>query len=62
MDVTNLFESEDAERARVLQHKRAFQSYKKLEFLKAGITESTSAAATPSTQHDVFEPFNYPGL
>jgi hypothetical protein len=39
LDITQLFESEKTERARREMHKRAFQSYKKFEFLKAGILE-----------------------
>ena len=40
LDLTQLFESERAEKARREQHKRAFQQFKKYEFLKAGILDS----------------------
>jgi hypothetical protein len=58
VDITTLFESEEAERARLRQHKKAFNAYKKFEFLKAGILpeEKKKPAANP------YEPFNYPGL
>ena len=59
MDVTTLFESYEADQARKLQHKRAFQNYKEFEFLKVGISKKKEDKKKSS---DVFDPFNYPGL
>ena len=42
LDLTQLFESERAEKARREQHKRAFQQFKKYEFLKAGILDTAA--------------------
>lgn len=39
LDLTQLFESERAQEARRETHKRAFQTFKRYEFLKAGILE-----------------------
>lgn len=39
LDLTQLFESEKAQQARKEMHKRSFQSFKKYEFLKAGILD-----------------------
>ena len=44
-----------------MQHKRSFQSFKKVEFLKAGITDDRSLKSEKK-KPDLFEPFNYPPL
>lgn len=36
MDLSVFFENYEADRARLAMHKRALQTYKKFEFLKAG--------------------------
>ena len=59
VDLTSLFESEALEKSRAQMHKRAFQSYKNFEFLKAGLKQSKTEKREES---DVFEPYNYPGL
>mgnify|MGYP000867139411 CR=1 FL=1 len=43
-------------------HKRALQSYKKFEFLKAGISKDQKNPPKKARESEVFEPFNYPGL
>jgi hypothetical protein len=62
IDVTSLYESEQTEKARLRMHKKAFQSYKDFEFLKAGITKPKKDTQGQAKESDVFEPFNYPGL
>lgn len=58
VDVSMLFESEQAERVKLIQHKKAFENYKNYEFLKAGINKETK----PAKKRSVYEPFNYPPL
>lgn len=64
MDLSGLFENYEADRARLAMHKRALQSYKKFEFLKAGTGSKSQPeeASNKTRQSDVYEPFNYPGL
>ena len=59
VDVSMLFESEQAERAKRLQHMKAFENYKNFEFLKAGIS---TKEAKPAKKRSLYEPFNYPPL
>lgn len=60
VNLTSLFESEALEKSRAQMHKRAFQSYKNFEFLKAGVKQPK--AKSRREESDVFEPYNYPGL
>lgn len=64
MDLSGLFEHYEADRARLAMHKRALQSYKKYEFLKAGLGSKTErdGASNKTRVSEVYEPFNYPGL
>jgi hypothetical protein len=64
MDLTSLFESYEADRARLQFHKRSLQSYKKFEFLKAGINsqDKESTMTNKSRESEVYEPFNFPSL
>ncbi len=57
IDVTSLFENDKIDGIRRELHKRSFQSFKKFEFLKAGIDEKKT-----EPKRDHFEPFNYPPL
>ena len=69
VDVTTLFESEKTEKLKREMHKRAFSSYKRFEFLKAGIDvdkpdkkEAFRRNLGLAEESDAFEPFNYPPL
>ena len=62
INLTSLFETEQIEKARLRMHKKAFQSYKDFEFLKAGINKPKKDQRGQAKESDVFEPFNYPGL
>ena len=51
------------------QHKRAFQQFKRYEFLKAGILDSAQEKELKLKEKegrgridDIFEPYNYPAL
>lgn len=68
IDMTQLFETEQAELARKALHKRAFASYKAYEFLKAGLTKS---GEKPTHKDDVSDakrrlkendPYDFPEL
>ena len=42
VDLTQLYDTDRAESARKTLHKKAFASYKAYEFLKNGVTQSTT--------------------
>jgi len=61
VNLTTLYETEKIEKARIAQHKKAFRTYKKFEFLKAGVDQPQKTVAKEN-KLEHYEPFNYPGL
>lgn len=60
IDVASLFENDKIDGIRREMHKKSFQSFKKFEFLKAGIEDPRVKTEKP--KRELFEPFNYPPL
>jgi len=58
IDLTELFESEPAERARKSIHKKAFASYRAFEFLKGGITKKKEEEKKKDSQYE-YPPWEY---
>ena len=52
LDITQLFESERLEAVRRDQHKKAFQQFKKYEFLKAGLFDDKQKKEQKLKQKD----------
>jgi hypothetical protein len=67
VDVTQLFDTENAEDARKKLHKKAYASYKAFEFLKNDIDPSKSGYGKPSLSAakkrlEENDPYNFPEL